>query len=613
MVLVLVKTAWVCDDAYITFRAVDNLVGGLGPRWNPDERVQAFTHPLWFLLLSACRLGGFDLYLASIVVAIALTLVTVFLVTAVLASGLVTAAAGVGALLGSKAFIDFSTSGLENPLTHALLAGFFVVHAGIQARPTGRRLTALTALAALLLVNRLDAGVLVLPALLWTSWQYGPRAALVPLLLGSLPLVAWELFGIAYYGFPVPNTAYAKLATGISRSELWTQGAWYFRDSIARDPITLPLVGLAIAAPLHRRWRYDWPWLVGLLLAVAYVVHVGGEFMTGRFLTALAVVGTCQLVRYQVALNPRVWPLALALPVALAASGPASPVWSGRGFGQDPDATAPFHGIYDERAFYYPRTGLVTRWTAGPVPFPGVPSLVAAMKASGRTVVTRDAVGYFGYLMGPDMHVIDTFGLADPLLARLPAESPWRIGHFRRRLPPGYVQSLRAGENLIEDPGVAAFYDDIQLVTRGQLWTSNRWRAIVQLNLGLHDYLLDGYRRGYAGVRWSRIAGSAAAAGTEPSDSRILTFDTGVVVYLPRPTVVGAFALTLGARAAYRITVCRGSRDLMVTELETGGGPGAMYVQQVRLPGGSQSVDRIRIEALRGSRPFVVGSLEVTR
>ena len=53
---VYLANAWVCDDAYITFRSIDNLVNGLGPVWNAGERVQAFTHPLWFLLRISAKL-----------------------------------------------------------------------------------------------------------------------------------------------------------------------------------------------------------------------------------------------------------------------------------------------------------------------------------------------------------------------------------------------------------------------------------------------------------------------------------------------------------------------------------------------------------------------------
>lgn len=50
--LVFLNTAWVAEDAFITFRAVDNLLKGFGPVWNIGERVQVYTHPLWYFFLS---------------------------------------------------------------------------------------------------------------------------------------------------------------------------------------------------------------------------------------------------------------------------------------------------------------------------------------------------------------------------------------------------------------------------------------------------------------------------------------------------------------------------------------------------------------------------------
>jgi hypothetical protein len=46
------KLAWVFDDAFITFRTIDNFVGGYGLRWNIAERVQTFTHRLWLMVLT---------------------------------------------------------------------------------------------------------------------------------------------------------------------------------------------------------------------------------------------------------------------------------------------------------------------------------------------------------------------------------------------------------------------------------------------------------------------------------------------------------------------------------------------------------------------------------
>ena len=43
---------WLSDDAFITFRYVQNIHAGLGVVYNPGERVEAYTHPLWLATLS---------------------------------------------------------------------------------------------------------------------------------------------------------------------------------------------------------------------------------------------------------------------------------------------------------------------------------------------------------------------------------------------------------------------------------------------------------------------------------------------------------------------------------------------------------------------------------
>ena len=52
--------AYVCDDAFMAFRTVDNFVRGYGLRWNVAERVQVFTAPLHTLLMSALYWFTYD-------------------------------------------------------------------------------------------------------------------------------------------------------------------------------------------------------------------------------------------------------------------------------------------------------------------------------------------------------------------------------------------------------------------------------------------------------------------------------------------------------------------------------------------------------------------------
>ena len=43
VMVVVIRSAWLCDDACIFFRTVDNIAHGYGPTWNTSERLQAFT------------------------------------------------------------------------------------------------------------------------------------------------------------------------------------------------------------------------------------------------------------------------------------------------------------------------------------------------------------------------------------------------------------------------------------------------------------------------------------------------------------------------------------------------------------------------------------------
>ena len=80
-------------------------------------------------------------------------------------------------------------------------------------------------------------------------------------------------------------------------------------------------------------------------------------------------------------------------------------------------------------------------------------------------------------------------------MARLgmPEGKPWRIGHFERLIPAGYLETLASGENKLCNPGVAAFYDKLRLITRGPLLAPGRLEAIWKMNTGWYDGLLADY------------------------------------------------------------------------------------------------------------------------
>jgi hypothetical protein len=106
----------------------------------------------------------------------------------------------------------------------------------------------------------------------------------------------------------------------------------------------------------------------------------------------------------------------------------------------------------------------------------------------------KASVGFYGFYAGPDVHVVDILGLGDPLLARLPVLDPnWQVGHFGRRPPAGYLETLETGQNRLDDASLSVYYDHLALIVAGDLLAPGRLQAIWKLNTGAYDPLLDGY------------------------------------------------------------------------------------------------------------------------
>ncbi len=499
-IFVLVRTAWISDDAYITLRTVDNFVHGYGLTWNVVERVQSYTHPLWMFLLSAVYAVTHEAYFSTLALGAIVSLAALILLVRGLAASPAAAWLGGAGLVLSKAFVDYSTSGLENPLTHLLLALFFVIY--LRPGAASRKLFLLSWLAALIAVNRIDALLLVavpfLVALrservyLRSHW----RKALGLMGLGFAPLIAWELFSLVYYGFLAPNTAYAKLNTGIPQAALFRQGLTYLLQSTRIDYFTSLMLGLGSLAVFWTRRGRHVAIVASALLYLAYVVWIGGDFMSGRFLAAplfcvaAAFVSSVRLDRRGLA------PAAFALMLLGGILYPTSPVWGDRFYscGQAYSRTT---GIDDERSCYFQQTGLV-RQARGQGVMPNHLWITEGLKARSNALKVQlmRGVGFFGFAAGPETYVVDLYALGDPLLARLPVprEKPWRIGHFERLIPAGYLETLASGENRLCDRGLADYYDRLTTVLRGPLFTAERWRAIWKLNTGAYAALLEGYR-----------------------------------------------------------------------------------------------------------------------
>lgn len=493
---VLIKNAWLSDDSYITLRTVYNFIHGYGLTWNIDERVQTYTHPLWMLLLSGSYFFLRSIYFSSLLLSLTISMLAMTLFAARLAPSSFAAVVGVTILAASKSFIDYSTSGLENPLTHLLIVLFAIIF--LQAQQSKRSLLWLSLLGCAMILNRMDTVLLFLPALL-VAWYQAPHPRLKAfrtVALAFLPFVAWELFSLFYYGFLFPNTAYAKLNTGIPTGQLVKQGIVYLISSFTFDPLLFIILVSAIVLVFTLRDWKSLPLLLGMLLYLGYVVRVGGDFMAGRFLTPAYLMAVILLLRNIPSSARLFYAVVFVAVVALGFLVPNSRWYVINPSTQFTDTRNP-SGIIDEYDYYAYATNLLKFQRNEVIPNSYLTQKGLAAQQNHEKVAIFNAIGYFGYEAGPQVHVLDDLALGDPLLARLPLSpaelSRWRAGHFQRDIPPGYLQTLETGNNAIQDPGLAQYYTHLHDVVSGPLFSWQRLLEIWNFQFGAYNGLLRHY------------------------------------------------------------------------------------------------------------------------
>jgi arabinofuranosyltransferase len=615
--IVLFRHAWVSDDAYITFRTIDNFIHGDGLRWNAAERVQSYTHPLWMLLFTPVYFVTRETFFTAIVFSAALSLAAVWLVAYRHARSATAGALALVALGASLSFVDYSTSGLENPLSHLLLGLFFLLYLDGDRSP--RAILRLSLVACGVTLNRLDLVLVVAPALAEAVWETRRPRLLLQVLAGFAPLLAWELFSIVYYGFPFPNTAYAKLGTAHPTREVLEQGFFYFVTTLDLDPVTLLLIAVGLAVPLAGRRRRELAVVCGVALYLFYLFRIGGDFMLGRFLSAPLYVAVMMLARA---------PQLPATPVGLV---PAALVFLVGVFAQYPTLRADGdykndrsrrlkddRGIADERAFYHDTNSLLsaTRDPKMPRRAQWAQDGLKASKYPHKTVIFWPT-GMSGFFAGRGKHVIDFYALTDPLLARLPAFwiPDWRIGHAFRYVPDGYIETLETGENRIVDQKLARFYDDLRLVTRGPLFSGARLSAIWRLNTGSNDALVEveKYRRPKTrDVPIARL--KIVDGGNPPAPEPIGETPAGIWVKLDG--VVKEPAITIRAEAddSYRVAFTKGWQETGSVVLPKVPGAG-MHDHAVKVPDLTRGdgYDGMRIVPLEGNGKYAVGGIKLGR
>ena len=278
------------DDGFIYFRIAENAAEGRGPVFNPGDRVDAATSPVWLWLLALATRAGVPVHLAAAWLALfawgaAIVLAARWALELADAGGRVAAASGwmqqvgialagcVGALalLLDDRFLLYAFSGMETLLCAAAWLWAFraLVQAWLWRRPA--RAAGWWVLAAALVRPEfvlLVLGVAVVALARRTVGVQVLLRTLAPALLGGVLYLGAHTL---YFGEPFPNTYYAKRAGDAAHARL---GLHY----VAMLPRSYPWVALlAVPLLLPALRGVTLGFLAGMAFYAVHVIRLGGD------------------------------------------------------------------------------------------------------------------------------------------------------------------------------------------------------------------------------------------------------------------------------------------------------------------------------------------------
>ncbi|HEY8380222.1 MAG TPA: hypothetical protein VIK91_27220, partial [Nannocystis sp.] len=288
--VLVVRYAWVMDDAFIYARYADNAaLMRVGLVYNAGEFVEGYSSPAWMLYVLALRLFGLSfwhIFLATGLGAFALFWWLLVRTDAALAGDRPRLGLVVAYLAVNYAVLTWFTSGMETPLIQLAAAGYALHIVRAKSR-IGQILVGLSPLIRPELL--LPFVVVLLHGLVRRRL---PRLALaVAVLTGG----AWLAFRIYYYADLLPTTFYLKDVPNP------LQGLRYAVNAFV--PYHLELLLLLGAFALARARRRDpalsldlEPRLLMLAAAlpvVAYVIRIGGDAVHFRYLAFPFCLAAC--------------------------------------------------------------------------------------------------------------------------------------------------------------------------------------------------------------------------------------------------------------------------------------------------------------------------------
>lgn len=503
--------AWQSDDSYHAYAMAKNLVDGNGFVYNIGERATASSCPLFTLVIALGYFFCRHMFLVSLLICIIFSTLAYLIVINNFCKDKIQVLVAFFTLVCSTSFISYTTSGLENSMLFFLAALFLKKYFESETFDS-KKMLYLAILISLIAMTRMDAVLMFVPMILYVflvkrEISFGKAVGIG--IVGLLPFILWEFFSLFYFGFFVPNTAFVKLGTDIPKHDYIVRGLQYVFNTFICDPIVLivPFVAVVVLF-LFRKFKYIHVAL-GILLYGIYIIYIGGDFMMGRHFTVMflmSVIACLYIINTEIVNKETgkivyghwICKIMCAAVISCLSYSVATSVISDQ-FEYGGNFNSP---ISDERACYFKWTSLFNNVIS--YMNTGHMCITSAWNDQGvlelkeydlNSGVLRVVPGITKYDHN-DMYLNDLYALGDPYLSKLPAvkEPGWRIGHMYREAPEGYYETIMFGENQIRNEAASEYYDVIKLITHGDLFDGERIKAIIDINTGKYDYLIEEYK-----------------------------------------------------------------------------------------------------------------------
>ena len=308
------------DDAYISYRYAQNLAAGHGPVFNPGERVEGYTNPLYVAVVTPAFffLPDDAVYFYSVVLStifLALSLGILFVIAR--ENRLGKEAIWAGLIFAASPMLWYAVwSGMETCL---VLFGFSLLWWGVSRTENDERSSVVPLVVGSIIVvlTRADGfvmcGVVIAYLMLKQRWRpFFILSGSTAVTLGAITV--WRLM---YYGYPLPNTYYVKVSGELSQRIVYAITSLWYQMGFMHLYLGVLLFGFVVGAfvvvinqrsPLRlMRFEFFFPpvWL-------AYWIYVGGDIFKERFLLPFILLAAYAVVAYVGARRLR-WVAALAV------------------------------------------------------------------------------------------------------------------------------------------------------------------------------------------------------------------------------------------------------------------------------------------------------------